>query len=120
MLYGVSTCTPGGNRVVTACRRRVQITLYAPFATMGDPIQAIFSTFNMTDFENAIDCLIADCSPRSFALGLSSDECGMLLAAQRIRGTQLAPPDPSFMSQLQEIVFVATRSLRGDPADPER
>ncbi len=54
-----------------------------------------------TDFERALDCLVADRSPRNLALDLSEHELQMLVFAQLLRGIRPPPLDVAFPSTLR-------------------
>jgi hypothetical protein len=56
---------------------------------------------------SALEALLADHSPRSFALQLPRHERSMLLMAQRIRGLLIVPPDPAFIARLHSALFGA-------------
>ncbi|MGH2443635.1 MAG: Rieske (2Fe-2S) protein, partial [Chloroflexota bacterium] len=51
-------------------------------------------------FDDAIDELINDRSPRSNAAGLGADEQEMLRMAQLLRGSRAESPDPQFVDRL--------------------
>jgi cytochrome b6-f complex iron-sulfur subunit len=68
-------------------------------------IQPMPDITQLTDFDRAMACLIDDQSPRGFASRLSTEECEMLLMAQRIRGTKVVSPDPSFVECLHDDLF---------------
>ena len=55
----------------------------------------------VTDFQRALDPLVADRAPRSCTRTLSDEELRMLVFAQFLRGSQYRPYNPAFVWTLR-------------------
>ncbi|HEX6510143.1 MAG TPA: Rieske 2Fe-2S domain-containing protein [Chloroflexota bacterium] len=62
-------------------------------------------------FDEAIERILADESPRAEVSRLPDEEQRMLRMAQLLRGTQQQPMDPEFAEQLHERIFAGGRKV---------